>query len=74
MKKATRYLGTDGMAVKFHFVCEACDGEGELELDRRDGPSRFACPEGCGASYVPIFNTAPPKLWCVVKPVFVRQR
>lgn len=54
----------------YDFVCEGCGSEGELLVGISECRS-FACPEGCGATYVQWF---PPgkmaTLRCVVRPVF----
>ena len=54
----------------YHFVCEGCGSEGELELPI-DRHSPFGCPEGCGATYIQWQNPdGKMQLTCVVAPVF----
>jgi hypothetical protein len=65
MKNESKILRTNGSIVTFHYKCSACEAEGELDLDRRDGMKSFGCPAGCGATYVPIQD----RLECVVLPV-----
>ncbi|MBN1535217.1 MAG: hypothetical protein JW908_00690 [Anaerolineales bacterium] len=56
----------------FHFICEGCGAEGELEIPK--GSNTFSCPEGCGAVYVQWINSLNdkpvPDLKCVVRPIF----
>jgi hypothetical protein len=58
------------MKLLFHFVCEGCGAEGELELDKKDNLKSFGCPDGCGATYVPWKYLGEWNLECVVCPVF----
>lgn len=50
----------------FNFKCESCKAEGRLGV--RAAQQRVACPEGCGTEYIQW--DSPPKLKCVVMPVF----
>lgn len=55
--------------IVFHFRCEACDADGELELWKKDGVKPFGCPEKCGARYAPFQYLDKWELKCVVLPV-----
>lgn len=54
--------------LTFHFVCQGCDAEGDLQLEKKDGMKSFGCPEGCGATYVPWKYLGGWRLTCVVCP------
>lgn len=56
----------------YDFVCEGCESAGELKVPT-DQRKPFACPEGCGATYVQWEDVGKMKLMCVVKPVFAER-
>ncbi len=68
--EATTFIRTDEKGHHFIFVCEACESSGELTVPLN--VPRFGCPTGCGAVYVPWFDSLKnePALMCVVRPVF----
>jgi hypothetical protein len=68
----TTFLRETDEQVFFNFVCEGCGSEGELGLEKKDGMAPFGCPEGCGATYVPLNDRVLGPGWrlkCVVCPV-----
>jgi hypothetical protein len=59
----------DGMNV-FEFECEGCGSSGVIEIPVEEHGT-LACPEGCGAVYVPFKGLdGNPDLMCVVCPVY----
>lgn len=71
---AQKFLKTENGMNFYHFTCEGCGAEGELEVPV-GARETFGCPEGCGATYVQWNNplTEHPDLQCVVCPVMVPQ-
>lgn len=65
------FIETQHSLNKYHFICEGCGADGELEIEA--GAEAIGCPEGCGAMYVQWHNpiTNKPDLTCVVCPVFI---
>jgi hypothetical protein len=53
----------------YAYTCEACGGQGILELPSPHTTTPFRCPEGCGALYVE-YQSHPGvyTLKCVVQP------
>jgi hypothetical protein len=70
----TSFLRTEDNSDWFHFVCMACESEGEIGIPREQGMKPFGCPEGCGATYVRWYPHGPePSLKCVVRPYFEQE-
>jgi hypothetical protein len=70
---------SDAEDIDFDYVCECndCGAEGALSLKVKDGMKPFACPEGCGTTYVPWRNPLNLNRWelkVVVMPVYGTRR
>lgn len=50
--------------IRFHFVCECkdCDADGVMLLDPKES-GVVACPDGCGAGYIPWQNPLNKNRW-----------
>jgi len=66
---------SDANHIDFDYVCECedCGAIGNLTLEVKDGMKTFACPEGCGTTYIPWRNPLNLNRWelkAIVMPVY----
>lgn len=64
---------SDDKEAVFDFVCPGCESEGELKVGLNEAHKPFACPEGCGATFVLWKHMAHWRLRCVVRPYFAER-
>ena len=57
-------VGQKRQRIRFHFKCECpdCDADGMMLLDPKE-QGTVACPEGCGAVYLPWQNPMHRNRW-----------